>query len=341
MNTKYVFITVFLLSTFALSAQTAPQDSTAKRKIPVQAFAAMPILLGVNVENAFSHDRKYKTFTGNDLDLPFENGQNYTIFGSLPLIRKQKGFSAKVNFAYNVFKDNIGTTTFNEQIIVDDVEGTSTSANVSFNISQQFLFKKWKKKLTLSAAFSASGKNLANFQRKTNRGIFSATLPLKMTKDNMFLIGAIGIVGKNIPRPVLPIVAYFTRLGSHLNLEVILPVSAQLRYVISPKSSIIAGARIGTRTPFMDQEIPVLQETDDALAFKSKNLRYYVNAEKALGKLVWVNAEVGYNRNIKEALIAPTIDVRNRFFLGDGFGYTYAKIGIFVRPVFGMLKKRS
>lgn len=339
MNTKYAFILVFILSAFNVIAQQRQQDAVVQRKIPVQAFAAMPVLLGVNIENAFPHDRKYQTFTGNNLDLPLKNGQQYTIHGSLPLIRKRKGFSAKVNFAYNLFKDNIGTTTFNEQVLIDDIESTSTSANVSLNLSQQFLFKKWKKKLTISGAFSASGKNLASFQKRSNRGIFSATLPLKMTKDEMFLIGGLGIVGKNIPRPITPIVAYFTRLGSHLNLEVILPISAQFRYVVSNKSSILVGARIGTRTPFMDQEIPVLQDTDDALAFKSKNLRYYVNVEKAVGKLLWINAEVGYNRNIKEAIIAPTIDPRNRVFLGNNFGYTYAKIGLFMRPVFGAKMK--
>lgn len=334
MNTKYVLILVFFLSTFKVTAQQQ-SDTLPQQKIPVQAFAAMPVLLGVNVENAFPHDRKYQTFTGNNLNLPLRNGQQYTLHGSLPMIRKKKGFSAKLNFAYNIFKDNIGTTTFNEQVLIDDVESTATSANISLNFSQQFFFKKWKKKLTLSAAFSASGKNLANFQKRSNRGIFSATLPLKMTKDEMFLIGGLGIIGKNIPRPITPIIAYFTRLGRHLNLEVILPISAQFRYVISNKSSILLGVRIGTRTPFMDQEIPVLQDTDDALAFKSKNLRYFLNVEKAMGKLVWLNVEIGYNRNMKEALIAPAIDPRNRVFVGNNFGYTYAKIGLFLRPVFG------
>ncbi len=340
--TKFLLAAILMLATLNLNAQGLTTDTTiVKKKIPVQAFAAMPVLLGINVENAFAHDRKYQTFTQNELTLPLKNGQNYTLFGSLPFIRKRKGFSAKVNFAYNIFKDNIGTTTFNEQVLLEDVESTASSANVSFNISQQFLFKKWKKKLTLSAAFSASGKNLANFQKRSNRGIFSATLPLVMNKDRMFLIGAVGIVGKNIPKPILPVVAYFTRLGSHLNIEIILPISAQFRYVVSPKSSIMLGARIGTRTPFMDQEIPVLQSTDDALEFKSKNLRYYLNAEKAIGKLVWLNAEVGYNRNMKEALIAPSVNPRNRVFLGSEFGYTYAKVGVFLRPVFGAFKLKA
>ena len=87
MNTKYVFILAFMMATITLDAQTSQQDSTAKKTIPVQVFAAMPVLLGVNVENAFPHDRKYKTFTGNDLDLPLRNGQNYTVYGSLPVIR--------------------------------------------------------------------------------------------------------------------------------------------------------------------------------------------------------------------------------------------------------------
>jgi len=57
MNTKYIFTFVAIIAFFNLTAQNAPQDSTAKRKIPVQAFAAMPVLLGVSIENAFSHDR--------------------------------------------------------------------------------------------------------------------------------------------------------------------------------------------------------------------------------------------------------------------------------------------
>ena len=147
-------------------------------------------------------------------------------------------------------------------------------------------------------------------------------------------------VGKNVKQPILPIVAYFTRLGSHLNLEAILPVSTQLRYVISPKSSVLLGARLGTRTPFMDSEIPVLQSTDDALEFKSQNLRYYLNAEKALNKLFWLQGEIGYNRNIKEAIITSNVDLRNRVYVGEGFGYMYAKIGVFARPVFGTIKPK-
>ncbi len=321
-----------------LTAQNAVNDSIIPKKLPVQAFAAMPVLLGISVENAFPHEKKYRTFAKNELTLPMQNSQAYSIYGSLPLIKKTKGFSAKINFGFNVFKDNIGTTTFKDKVIIDDVEGTGTSANTSLNISQQILFKKWKKKLTLSAAYSVSGKGIASFETQSQKGIFSATLPLKMTPDALFLIGAVGIVGKNIKQPILPLVAYFTRLGSHLNLELILPVSGQLRYVISPKSSVLLGARIGTRTPFMDTEIPVLQSTDDALEFKSQNLRYYLDVEKAVNKLFWLHGEIGYNRNIKEAIITSNVDLRNRVFVGDGFGYMYARIGVFMRPVFGMIK---
>jgi hypothetical protein len=42
---------------FNLSAQNAPQDSILLKKLPVQAFAAMPVLLGIGTENAFRRDR--------------------------------------------------------------------------------------------------------------------------------------------------------------------------------------------------------------------------------------------------------------------------------------------
>jgi hypothetical protein len=339
-NPKCFLIATLCAITFNLTAQNAVIDSIMPKKLPVQAFAAMPVLLGVSIENAFPHEKKYRTFAKNELTLPMKNSQAYGIYGSLPIIKKTKGFSAKINFGFNVFKDNIGTTTFKDAVIIDDVEGTGTSANTSLNIAQQILFKKWKKRLTLSAAYSISGKGIASLETKSQKGIFSATMPLKITADNMLAIGAIGIVGKNVKQPVLPIVAYFTRLGSHVNLELIFPVSGQLRYVISPKSSVLVGARIGSRTPFMDTEIPVLQSTDDALEFKSQNLRYYLDVEKAVNKFLWLHAEVGYNRNIKEAIITSNVDLRNRVFVGDGFGYMYAKIGAFVRPVFGEIKPK-
>ncbi len=335
----HIFTLAFaLISTLNLTAQNAATDSIIPKRIPVQAFAAMPVLLGLSLENAFPHDKKYRTFAKNELTLPMKNSQAYGIYGSLPIIKKTKGFSAKINFGFNVFKDNIGTTTFNDKVIIDDVEATGTSANTSLNISQQILFKKWQKKLTLSAAYSISGKGIGSLEKQSQKGIFSATLPLKLTRDAMFVIGAVGFVGKNVKQPILPIVAYFTRLGSHTNLELIFPVSAQFRYVMSPKSSVLLGARLGTRTPFMDSEIPVLQSTDDALEFKSQNLRYYLNVEKAVNKLFWLQGEFGYNRNIKEAIITSNVDLRNRVYVGEGFGYMYAKIGVFARPVFGAIK---
>ena len=342
MNTikSFLLTSLVLGISLNLNAQNISKDTVPQKQlIPVQAFAAMPVLFGVSVENAFPHDRKYQSFGQNQLTLPLKNGQNYSIFGSLPVIRKRKGFSAKVNFAYDIYKDNIGATTLNERVIVEEAEETATSANVAFNISQEIPFKKWKKKLTLSGTFSASGQDYGNLQ--TKRGIVSAIMPLKMTRNSMFTIGALGIIGKNINRPVLPIIAYFTRLGNHTNLEMILPISSQIRYVFSAKSSIRVGARIGSRTPFLDKDLPIIQGTDDALEFKSQNLRFYLNAEKALGELVWLNAEIGYNRNMKSALITPNLDLRNKLFVGTGFNYTYAKVGLFLRPVFGSFKRQK
>lgn len=159
-------------------------------------------------------------------------------------------------------------------------------------------------------------------------------MPLKMTRNAMFTVGVLGIIGKNVQRPILPILAYFTRLGPALNLEMILPVSTQLRYVVSNKASYIVGAKLGSRTPYVDSDLPILQGTDDVLEFKSKNLRLFATIERALGDLVWFNAEVGYNHAMKNILNTPNQDLRNKLFIGDGFGFTYAQVGLFLRPVF-------
>jgi hypothetical protein len=120
--TKYFMVALLCAVTLNLTAQNAVIDSIIPKKLPVQAFAAMPVLLGVSVENAFPHDKKYRTFAKNELTLPMQNSQVYGIYGSLPVIKKTKGFSAKINFGFNMFKDNIGTTTFKDQVLIEDVE---------------------------------------------------------------------------------------------------------------------------------------------------------------------------------------------------------------------------
>ncbi len=333
---NHLKIIVFLLSLFCLSivvdAQTIATDTIPQRKLPVQAFAAMPVLFGVHVEHAFSYDKHYTTFAENELTLPIEGGQNYSLFGSLPIIRKRKGFSAKINFNYNIFKDHIGTATFQDRTLLADASARATSAYAAFNISQNIPFKKWNKKLIVSGTFAASGKQYTEL--KSYRGLAYAMMPLKMTPNAMFTVGVLGIIGKNVQRPILPILAYFTRLGPALNLEMILPVSTQLRYVVSNKASYIVGAKLGSRTPYVDSDLPILQGTDDVLEFKSKNLRLFATIERALGDLVWFNAEVGYNRATKNILNTPNQDLRNKLFIGDGFGYTYVQVGLFLRPVF-------
>ena len=199
-NPKCFLAAIVCAITINLTAQNVVNDSIIPKRLPVQAFSAMPVLIGFSVENAFPHEKKYRTFAKNELTLPMTNSQAYGVYGSLPLIKKTKGFSAKLNFGFNVFKDNIGSTSFKDQVIIEDVEGTGTSANTSLNISQQILFKKWQKKLTLSAAYSISGKGIASFEKQSQKGIFSATLPLKMSPDAMLFVGAVGIVGKYLKR---------------------------------------------------------------------------------------------------------------------------------------------
>jgi hypothetical protein len=325
-----------------LTAQDVLNDSTAQKKLPVQAFAAMPILVGLSAENAFPHEKKYQTIGDDALNLSMKNCQVYSIYGSLPIIKRTKGFAAKANFGYNVFKDNIGTMVSNDSIIANNTEALGSSVNVALHLSQQILFKKWNKKLTLAASYNISGRGITHFEKETQRGIFTATFPLKMTKDNMLLVGAVGTVGKNVQLPVLPIVVYFTRLSNHLNVELLFPVFAQLRYVISPRSAVLLGAKIANRAPFMGLEMPILQNPDDALAINSQNLRYYLNVEKAVNNYLWFHGEVGYNQRLKETLNASYIGLSNQVFTGEGRdGYMYAKIGMFIRPVFGTTKAKA
>jgi hypothetical protein len=338
---NYFFTTIALVSSLHLTAQEVANDSTTRHKLPVQAFAAMPLLVGFSAENAFPHEKKYGA-TGNDsLDLSMKNSQVYSIYGSLPIIKRTKGFAAKFNFGYNVFKDNIGTTMLNDSIANYNTEKNGASVNIALHVSHQFLFKKSNKKLTLAASYNISGRGITHFDKETQRGIFTATYPLFITKDNMLLLGAVGMVGKNIELPVLPLVIYFTRLSKHLNIELIFPVFAQLRYVHSARSSVLLGAKIGNRSPFLGLETPILPSPDDALVINSQNLRYYLNAEKAVNNYLWLHGEVGYSQSLKESLNTSYLNLPNQLLEGERNGYIYAKIGLFIRPVFGTIKAKQ
>lgn len=338
---NYFLVFIALANSFNLTAQAVANDSTARHKLPVQAFAAMPLLVGFSAENAFSHEKEYRTTGGDDLNLSMKNSQVYSIYGSLPIIKRTKGFAAKVNFGYNLFKDNIGTTTLNDSIIPNNTPELGSSINIALHLSQQFLFKKPNKKLTIAASYNISGRGITHFDKETQRGIFTATYPLFITKDNMLLLGAVGMLGKNIESPVLPLVIYFTKLSKHLNIELIFPVFAQLRYAHSARSSVLLGARIGSRSPFLGLETPILQSPDDALVTNSQNLRYYLNAEKAVNNYLWLQGEVGYSQSLKESLNTPYLNLPNQLLEGERNGYIYAKIGLFIRPVFGTIKAKQ
>lgn len=342
MNKFKCFLTIAVMAiAYPLAAQVLKNDSTIQHKLPVQAFVAMPIFVGLSAENAFPHERNYADTNSDSLNLSLKNSQVYSIYGALPLIKRTKGFGAKINFGYNLFKDNIGTTTLNDSIITHNTPELGSSINIALHVSQQILLKKWNKKLTIGASYNISGRDITHFEARTQRGIFTATYPLLRTKDDMLLVGALGIVGKNVKLPVLPIVAYFTRLNKHLNVELLFPVFGQLRYVVSSRSSVLLGAKLGNRSPFLGLETPILQSPDDAISINSQNLRYYLNAEKALNNYLWLQAEVGYNQSLKETLNTSYLNLQNQTFTGQRSGYMYAKIGVFIRPVFGTIKAKQ
>ncbi|HNL06277.1 MAG TPA: hypothetical protein PKH93_01815 [Chitinophagales bacterium] len=343
MNRFKCFLSAIITLAISLqvTAQEVANDSTAQQQLPVQAFAAMPVLLGFSAENALPHEKNYLDTNNKNLNLSMKNSQVYSLYGALPIVKRTKGFGAKINFGYNLFKDNIATTTFNDSVLLHNTPAFGSSTIISLHVSQQILFKKANKKLTLAASYNISGRDIAHFEPATQRGIFTATYPLRMTKNNMLLLGAVGMVGKDIKLPVLPIVIYFTRLNKHLNIELLFPVFGQLRYVVSPRSSLVLGAKIGNRSPFLGLETPILQSPDDALVINSQHLRYFMNIEKALNNYLWLHGEMGYSQSLKENLNTSYLHLPNQSFAGQHNGYMYAKVGVFIRPVLGTIKAKQ
>ena len=137
---------ITLAISLQVTAQEVANDSTAQQQLPVQAFTAMPVLLGFSAENAFPHEKNYLSTNEEDLNLPMKNSQVYSLYGALPIVKRTKGFGAKINFGYNLFKDNIGTTTLNDSIMPHNMPTLGSSTIISLHVSQQILFKKCQKK---------------------------------------------------------------------------------------------------------------------------------------------------------------------------------------------------
>lgn len=333
MHVKSVFTTLLLL---CLIGQIFGQLNLAEEKnpdnLPVQAFVAMPTLFGVQVENTFKHRKKYKTQAGDEVVLPLQDGQQYSIFGSVPVFKTKNGLKGKVSFAYDYYRDDFGVATFNEQQIINEAEESFTSAYAAFSLSKKVPLKKWNKLLILSGSFTVAGKQY--YKLNTFGGTISANVPLKINRNSMLTVGLTSIIGGNISIPVIPTVAYFTKLNDKLNLELILPISASLRYMVSPKTTFAGGVKFGPRTPYLDNDLPSLQTFDDVLEFRNNNIRFFTNAEQALGKFLWINAEVGYSHAMQSTLNEPNVDKDDFLLKGSGFGNMYLKAGIFLRPVF-------
>lgn len=340
-QTKYFFIVIVFANVLNINAQTTVNDSIDQQKLPVQAFAIMPVFVGLSAENAFPHERSYQNLDQDKLNLSLKNSQVYSLYGSLPIVKSKQGFAAKVNFGYHLFQDKIGVLQFNDSIMGNNLSANGSSVNLALNVSQQILLKKWNKKLRISASYNISGRGITHFEKETQRGIFTATYPFIRTKDKLLLLGIVGFAGKDVRLPVLPIVGYFTRLSPHLNVELLFPVFGQLRYVFSPRTSIVLGTKVGARSPFLGLETPILQSPDDALVVNSRNLRYYLNVEKAINNYLWFHGEVGYSQSLKENLNSSYLSLQNGIFTGQPYGYMYAKVGVFVRPVFGTVKAKK
>lgn len=344
MNVKnYLLAVICLAISMQINAQEAPKTAAEIQQwmqengLPVQAFAAMPTIIGVSAEYGFASDKTFTTLQDNDVDVSVADEQHYSIYGSIPIIKTKKGLSLKLNFDYDYLTKNIDTISFNDQSFAKAVERDLSTAYASLNLSQKIMIKKWKKNLIISGSFSAAGEQYNDID--TYGGTFGVSMPIIYNKKTVLSIGLQAIFGEDVQVPVIPTIAYFTKLSKKLNLEIILPVSAQLRFTPSAKTSIAGGFKLGTQTPYMGLFVPNLQSADHSLEFKNTQVRTFLGLEQALGKMIWLNLEVGYN-SVPNSTVNPTnIEFEENLLEGTGFGNGYVQLGLFLRPVFPPKKK--
>jgi hypothetical protein len=345
MNVKnYLLAAICLCFAIQINAQETPKtpaemkEAMEKNGLPVQAFAVMPTIIGVSAEYGFGSDKTFTTFGDNDVDVSVADEQHYSIYGSVPIFKTKKGLSMKLNFDYDYFTKNIDSIGFNDQEFAKAVERDLSTAYASLNLSQKILIKKWKKHLVVTGSFSIAGEQYDDID--AYGGTFGLSMPLIYNAKTVLSVGVQGIFGDNVQVPVIPTVAYFTKLSKKLNLEIILPVSAQLRFTPSAKTSIAGGFKLGTQTPYMGLFVPSLQSADHTLEFRNTQVRTFLGLEQAFGKMIWLNLEVGYNA-VPNSTVNPTnIEFDNNVLEGTGFGNGYVQLGLFLRPVFPPKKKK-
>jgi hypothetical protein len=101
------------------------------------------------------------------------------------------------------------------------------------NLSQKVLIKKWKKHLVISGSFSAAGEQYDDIG--TYGGTLGLNMPIIYNTKTVLSIEVQAIFEEDLQVPMIPTIAYFIKVNKKLNLEIILPVSAQLRFTPSAK----------------------------------------------------------------------------------------------------------
>lgn len=326
------FLLILLLSNNIIAKNESKCVNKDSLELPVQAFVSMPILFNFQVEQSFKHKQTYRTQREDKLVLPFQDGQLYSLFGSFPILKNPKQMILSASINYDFYRHDFNEIIFRGSNSNIPKPKSFSSFSTSLNLSKVVFLQKLKKPIILTGIVSARGKVF--YRPQSLNGILSANLPLKINSKTMLTLGINGIIGGDVKLPIFPTVSYFAKINNALNLELILPLSAQVRYVESNRLAILAGAKLGPRNSFITNNITSLQNLNDVLEFNNTNIKFFLRTEKALNKFLWINAEAGYNHTIQSILNEPNRNMNEYLLKGKGYGNMYLNFGLFLRPVF-------
>lgn len=335
---RLLFLTLFLLH-LVLSTSIA-QDNTSTSApvydLPIQAFTKFPILFGMRVENRLTHNKNFFTSENKNIVLPYEKGRQYNIFGTIPFLRTQNHWYGRVDAAYYYQQAHYGVPLSNDYIFADELNVTGSYASLAAGLTKVLAIKGWDKRLIFSGRFSIKGRGFSRLGNAT--GLFTTNILWKNTERTTLSFGLTAIIKKNSRLPVIPTISWNQKLSPHWNLEMLLPLNARLRYVQSAQSAIVGGFRLGTNSPFINNDWTAYQDYDKILQFHNLTTRFFVGGEYALNTLFWLHAEAGYNHTYQAALTELDPLIKGLLLRGGSFGNMYVQVGIFIRPVYGAKK---
>ena len=179
-----------------------------------------------------------------------------------------------------------------------------------------------------SAVFTGLSDNLKTVRRFNFNG--SLSFPLQHTPDTYLSIGALVLIDRSAPVPVLPTFNYFRRLNSNgLELIVDFPQGASIKQALSRNAWIYLGSTANTYTSFYNSKHPA---STDRFSYNTVEIQSGPGFEYLFGKHLILGINGGINNVVSARTIAEGRNYNDAFVKTTKTSTPYGEFRISLLP---------